>query len=338
VVEDTGRDEDGNFKVSQSKVKRYRNCRYAYHLKYVEGFRKKRKARPLQFGSIVHKMIETYAGGQDPFKMLDAIEVNQGQMFRSQIDELGNIIRDIGEIMEDYFEYWEEREDDITYLRRNGILAEHLFEVEIAPGIVCKGKFDAFVRSKGLRWLAEHKTFGREVSEDHRWRDIQSCIYIRVNDMLGYTPVDGTLWDYIYSKAPTEPKVLKSGALSTKNVNTLPSTVRRVLRENRLPRSRAKALIQAAENHRSKYFKRVYTPRKDAVIDVLFSEFIDTAKEMSELHGKSKTRNIGKHCDYCEFEAICRAELMGHDVDFVKDHEYTTEPEDETTIEPPTDE
>jgi hypothetical protein len=77
------------------------------------------------------------------------------------------------------------------------------------------------------------------------------------------------------------------------------------------------------------YFDRVYTPTKKKVVDFLFGEFIETAHEIEELHGKSKRMTIGRHCDWCDYEAICRARLQGSDVDYVIEHDYTTRPEDE---------
>jgi hypothetical protein len=306
-------------------------CRLSYHYKYVENLRRKRKSRPLQFGSIIHNMIEADANGDDPFELLDKIEIDNGKMFQAEIDIYGELIQDVADIMEDYFEYWEGSPKAVRYLEHDGKFAEHEFAIEIDDGILCKGKIDAAAKSRGLKWMTEHKSWGRMPSEDHRWRNIQSSIYLRVNDMLGwFKGLDGTLWDYVHSKAPTKPKPLKSGNLSTKNVNTLPSTVSRTLRQLKIPRARAQGLIKAAEANRSKYFDRIYTPRNDAVIDVLFNEFIDTSREMSALHGKSKARSIGRHCEYCDFEGLCRAELLGHDVDFIKEREYTTEKEDAT--------
>lgn len=271
-------------------------------------------------------MIEAYANGDDPFDVLDAIEINEKQLFKSQIDEYGHIVDDIGDIMEDYFDYWEGTPEDLRYSRLNGRGAEHEFEIEI-DGIIIKGKIDAFARSKGLRWLGEHKTFSRMPTEDHRWRNIQSSIYLRITDILGWPAPDGTVWDYIRSKPPTKPKLLKSGGISTKSVDTLPTVVLAELRRLKVPVSKARGLIDAATKNRTRYFQRIYTPRNDEVIDTLFQEFMDTSHEMSALHGKSKTRSIGRHCEYCDFEGLCRAELLGHDVDFIKEREYTTEKE-----------
>ena len=48
-------------KVSQSKIKTWRQCKRAYWFKYVENLRKKTKSRPLEFGTIVHEMLTGHA-------------------------------------------------------------------------------------------------------------------------------------------------------------------------------------------------------------------------------------------------------------------------------------
>lgn len=306
--------------VSQSKVKTWRRCRRAYHYKYVENLTKKRTSRPLQFGRLVHEMIEAHANAEDPFELLNKIELEKGKMFRAEREMYGDIINDIRTIMVEYFDYW--KDDTLVYLRKNKKSAEHEFEIEILDGIYFKGKIDAIAKSKKMKWLVEHKTFTRMPTEDHRWRNIQSCVYVRALDVLGWN-VEGTCWDYVKSKPPTKPEILKSGAMSTKMIDSLPGAVMSVLEENELDPKLYDEFIAVMRKNRPSYFQRIYTPTKKLIVDSIFEDFKATAIEISELHGKSKTRTIDLHCDYCDYESICRAELIGLDSDFVKEREYT---------------
>lgn len=321
-----------NFVVRQSSVKQWRKCRQAYHYKQVEGLRRKRKPRPLVFGTIIHKMIEANAEGFDPWKVLDHYAEIQGKMFRSEIEHYGDIVGDIAHIMEEYFDYWKEK-GDISYIRRKGKSAEHKFEIDLGNGLQFEGKIDAFVRAKKLKWLTEHKSGKRKWDDDTRWRNIQSCVYIRAVDMLGWLELDGTLWDHIWSKSPTKPEVLKSGALSKRNIDTLPNVVLAVIEENGLDPEDYTDLIELTRDKRSSYFERVFTPRKEDVINRVFEDFVATGLEMAELHGRDKTRNIELHCSFCEFEPLCRAELQGSDVDFIKEREYTVNEETDEEVE-----
>lgn len=314
-----------NFTVSQSKVKTYRRCRYAYHLKYVEGLRRKISKRPFKFGGIVHKMLEAHANGDDPFLELRKINLEQAKLFDAEKELYGNIINDIGNIMEEYFDYWEE--DDITPIRVGKSYAEHPFEIEIEPGLSFKGQIDEFDRTKNkLRWLTDHKTFTKLPDEETRWINIQSSVYIRANDILGWVPnLAGTCWNYVKSKPPTRPELLKTGGLSQKNIDTLPSVVYDVMRKYKLKPKDNSKLIKHAEDNRSKYFFRIFTPISKKVVDNIFSGFVDTAREISECHGTKKDKNIDLHCKFCDYSQICKAELTGSDVDFVKEREYTVD-------------
>jgi hypothetical protein len=135
--------------------------------------------------------------------------------------------------------------------------------------------------------------------------------------------VDGTCWDYVKSKPPTKPEILKSGAMSTKMIDSLPGAVMSVLEENGLDPKLYDEFIAVMRKNRPSYFQRIYTPTKKIIVDEIFEDFKATAIEISELHGKSNTRTIDLHCDYCDFEPICRAELLGLDGDFIKEREYT---------------
>lgn len=319
VIEEKG--DSGLFKVSQSKVNTWRRCRAAYNYKYVDKLRKKRKSRPLQFGSIVHSMLEAYANGDDAFDKLDEINIKDMRLFQVEKEEYGEIIEDIRVIMTEYFLKWPDK--SLMYLRQKGKGAEHHFEVEILPGVLLTGKIDGFAKSPNkLRWLVEHKTFTRMPNEDSRWRNLQSSVYIRVSDMLGLPPVDGTLWDYIFSKPPAYPEMLKSGQMSQRGIDSLPTRVLQTLKEHRLKPKDFGTLIESVTANRNKYFQRIFTPDKPGVVDKVWKDLLETAQEMLDLHGKRKARTIDKHCSWCDYEGLCRGELQGSDVDYIKGREY----------------
>jgi len=310
-----------SFKVSQSKLKTWRGCRRAYHYKYVEKLRKKVKSRPLEFGTIVHRMIEAWGEGKDPFKELKLIEKERGHVFRAEVEEFGDIIGTAEVIMDEYFDHWSK--SDLRFVPLKGRKTELEFEVDIGDGITATGKIDAVGESGGLRWLVEHKTFGKQMpNEDERWRNLQSGVYLRIADMLGLPHIDGTLWDYIRSKPPTVPQMLKSGKLSKKSCDTLPSVVLETLAKHKLPRRDYQHMLDSAQRNRRTYFQRILTPRREEVVDQVFADFVETSKEMRDCHGVSKARSVGRNCSFCDYEPLCRAELLGHDADFLRRTNY----------------
>lgn len=310
------------FNVSQSKVKTWQMCKRAYHYKYVEKIRAKRKKRPLTFGTIIHSMLEEDANGRDPFKVLDKAEKEQGRLFAAEREMFGDIITDIRHIMTDYFNYWPD--DSLIYTKIDGRRAEHEFNIELVPGINWNGKIDAVVRAKRLRWVTDHKSFGKQPSDDELWRNLQSATYTRAIDILGWKPVDGMLWNFIGSKVPGNIQVNQDGSLSKKKINSLPSVLETFLEERGLPADAPlyQPLRKSLEVNRQNYYKRVFQPTSRAVVDNVMEDFTETAVEMRELHGTKKMRTIGRHCSWCDFEPLCRTALTNGDVDYIKQKDY----------------
>lgn len=321
-----------SFKVSQSKVKLWRQCRKAYFYKYRAHLKKRKVKRPLQFGRLIHEMLEAYANNLDPFSVLDNLSPEQLNMFRAEFDQYGDIITDARLIMQDYFEHWEE--DSLIYVPRGKKYAEHDFEVDVGYNIIVKGKIDAIGRANSLRWLVEHKTFTRMPNEDHRWRNVQSAVYLRIMELMGWPAIDGVVWDYIRSKAPPRPEILKSGQMSLKKIETLPSAVWQTIMDNGLDPNNYQEFLRLTEENRPSYFTRIFTPLNRNVVDVVFNDFLHTAIEMSELHDQAASRTIGQHCDFCDYEPICRAIFMDLDVEHVIKKEYTKDETQDNYADP----
>jgi hypothetical protein len=324
------------FKVSQSKVKTFRRCHQSYDYRYVQKLRRKRKSRPLQFGTMVHEALERHFNGDDALEYFDELrnDVAAMKLFAQEREEYGDILQDCEDIIADYLDHWDK--DDLRPIRKAGRGAEHSFEIELMPDIVWNGKLDAIAKTPNkLRWLVEHKTYTRKPSDDDRWRNLQSVTYFRANDILGWQPLDGCLWDYVKSKPPAIPGVLKDGTLSSKKIDTLPSTVERVIAQHKGEPGRVDALRSMAVKNRSEYFQRIHTPVNRAVADLVFADFETTVREMVDKHGQCSDMNIDKHCSWCDYEPLCRAKLQGLDVDYIKEREFTYGTKLETDDEKP---
>lgn len=318
--------DDGSINISQSKVKTWRHCHRAYYNKFVLGLRKKTIKRPFMFGTIIHNMAEADFEGQDPFEVLRQIDLENGTMFRKQMDIYGKIIEDIRDIMGDYFQFWDGQAKPIK--GPDGRRAEHEFRIELDDKLWFTGKVDAVVKAKGLRWLMEHKSFARMPNEDDRWRSVQAATYLRALEMCGWKPIDGVLWDYVSSKPPQVPtELLQNGKYSLKKLNSLPSRLKRWLKEEKLKKDKDyyQKLIDEAKVNRRSYFIRLYQPVRPRVVETLWEDFLDTAHEIQEYHGRRKDQNIGWACRNCDFQALCKAQAHDTDVDFVLKREYTTE-------------
>jgi hypothetical protein len=333
LIDTSKRKQTSRVAVNQSRVKAWRQCHRQHWYKFEEMLVRKRKKRPFMFGGIVHEMLEAYANGQDPWKVYNDQVASQRKLFQSEIELYGNIAEDLKYIMEEYFRFWKQhKEKRLNYIAIGNQKAEHVFEIELERGLIWKGKADSFAKTPNqLIWLVEHKTFNKEWSEDERWRNLQSLTYRRAAKLMGWPVPDGTLWDYIHSKAPTRPKLLKAGSVSTAAIVTLPAVVEDFRVANKLTRSAVADIMEKAEECRHKYFQRVFTPANEAIEEKVFQDFVETVYEIAEDHDRKKARNIGKHCGWCDYEAICRTDLTDGDIDFVKEREYVIDTE---TVKP----
>lgn len=315
------------FKVRQSSIKTWMQCKRKYHYKQVEGLRKKRISRPLKFGTLVHESVETIIEGESFGSYLaniDPVEVDSDEE---------DIRQTLSDIMHEYQLKW--KGDGLRYLKaKSGKKSEHKFHMHLCKGIELSGTIDGGARTEdGRRWLVEHKTFSKEWDESQRWRNLQSTLYYPAFEELFGRSAAGVMWDYIYSKPPSIPKLTKKGKVSEAAIVTLPVTVNRFIAENKLKSSQCASLIRAGEAGVDRYFKRIHTPRNARVERVMTNEAISIAREMQKGHGTQKTRSIDRHCSWCEYEPLCRARLLGQDYKFVKRTQYYVDHDELEDIE-----
>ncbi len=321
--------DDGQINISQSKVKTWRECRRMYHWKFVLGIQKKLRKRPFMFGGIVHEIVEAEAEGKKWQKVLGKIELDNKKLFKKEIEMYGNIILDIQDIMTDYFEYWNEGAGSPNRLKpieHDGRHSEHEFRIELFDGIWFTGKIDVLAKAKKMRWLGEHKTFSRMPSEDDRWRSIQTAVYFRATEVMGLKPFDGVLWDYVSSKAPNVPgELTPTGRISQRKLDTVPSRVRRWMKDEGIKKTEYPKLLSDAYENLPNRFIRLFSPVKPAVVNVIWDEFLETAQEIADNHGKKKAMCIGRHCTWCDYNPLCKAEMLGDDVEWLLERDYQLE-------------
>lgn len=321
--------EDGSINISQSKVKTWRQCRRAYHNKFVLLIQKKKRKRPFMFGGIVHEIIEAHLEGKKWKKVLKQIHLDNKDLFKREIEMYGNIISDIRYIMTDYFNFWD---GQFKPFEHDGRRSEWEFRIELETGLWFTGKIDTAGKARKMKWLVEHKTFNRMPSEDDRWRSVQAAVYFKAAEMIGLPTVDGVMWDYISSKPVNVPgELTATGRISQARIDSVPSRVQAWLEENGHKTKDFKKLIEDTEANQRNRFIRLYSPIKPRIVDLIWEDFVDTAKEIQEFHGKKKDQNIGRHCSWCDYQALCKAEATDSDLEWLLNREYQTEDQSHKT-------
>lgn len=306
--------------VTQSMLKAARDCWMKYNLRYVQEIGKKAPPVPLIRGSIIHEMIDARAiGNLDPMDVLRKYEREYKKLFNAEKEVYGDIIGECGRIFKAYCMHY--ADEEYTYER-----SEEPAFTDLTAEIRYAGTIDKLaVDKQGRRWIMDHKTHKRFPDEGQRMSDIQLVLYVWAwNRWNPEYKVSGIIWDYIKTKPPSVPEVVDKGKrLSTRQIETDYQTYMRAIKENGFKTKDYAAILSKLETQESPFFKRIPLPNPpQALIDSIVSDAQDTATLIHKLGKVLKTRNLSRNCGWCEFNALCQADIRGLDVSFIRKDKY----------------
>lgn len=303
-------------RTSYSRVKSWRRCHNQHYYKYVMQIEKKQPPIGMFKGKIIHDLLEAHLLGKNWKTVLSKYQKEYNKLFASEKAELGDIPGDMGKIMNNYVKHW--KNDGLKYLK-----VEEKFEVKLSKGLVFVFQLDALVRDKKKRvWLFERKTPKKFPEEDVRMADLQTLLYVWGLEQ-NKIAVEGILWDYVRSKPPTEPEVLKKGGLSiAQNIDTDYDTYLEAIIKNKLRPRDYREKLKSLEGASEKFFRRVYMTAPPDVIKQLVKDMISTSEEIQK-NPECRVRSLSFDCKQCMFHNLCQAELRGLDTDFILKSQYT---------------
>lgn len=313
------------YKTSHSKTKLARRCLKAYKYKYILKLKKRVKSRPLLVGGLVHECLESYFRNGHYLPVIRKWKEKEfKKMFKEEQALNQDIIPLVKSLMRGYIKDWKSRNWKMIWVEKE-------FEIEIAPGIVLVGKIDGKAEDdKGRRWLVEHKTCKKMPGEEMRLNDIQILIYAGMLPAMDEPPVSGVIWDYVRTKLPSKPELLKSGAISTrKNIDTTPEIYLREIKRHGLDPLGYADILAELETRRESFYREVKLPIKQEMVQTALDELITTAQMVRDLEedyektGKDWfVRNLTRDCSWCDFQSICHAEFRGDDTEYLLKHDY----------------
>jgi len=312
-------------KISNAKAKTWRRCPNAYHYKYIENIEPRKKKPALLKGSMIHEMIDAWRNGEDWEEVLQKYQEEYDKMFIEEKEEYGDIIADMGRVMQGYVNHWGGR--DLKYIEVNGSATEHHIEVELIPNrVLFTGVIDRIgVDKKNRVWLTETKSFKKKLpKEDIRMSDLQTVLYYWAAPKCGFPTPDGVMWDYVKTKPPTIPEELKRGGLSKKkNIDTTYETYLAAIEYYELEVSDYADILEDLRSRPNDFYRRVYRPTPDKLIDVLLKDLKETALVIEAVGDKVRTRHLSFDCGWsCNYNSLCQAELQGLDTDYLRSKEY----------------
>jgi hypothetical protein len=231
----------------------------------------------------------------------------------------GDLVEDMKRIYEGYERFYADEKLKVQ-------ASEEFVATDIANDIRFIGYIDKrVIDSQGRLWIMDHKTSRSIPGPDARYSDIQLLFYVWAwNREHKHDKVSGVIWDYVRTKPPTIPEVLKSGELSVaKNITTDHYTYFKAIKDNKLDPDNYEEILSRLKAQESPFFLRVRLPNPPpGMVDQVVEDFRNTAIELTHLSKISTARNLGRDCSTCEYFSVCHAELRGQDADYIRKAEY----------------
>lgn len=328
-------DEEGLLEISNSRMKRWNHCQRSHDYRYVDKIKPRKKVRALSLGGLVHNCLEARDTGEEFINVIRKYKKEEfDKLFEEERAELGNIPQDALRIMRAYVNHYKLVDEEWET-----IACEQDFMIRV-PGtkIVITGKIDKIARHKktGKVWCFEHKTMKKGLpTESFRTTDTQTAIYCWVMMMLapylGYhkKDVEGVMFDYLRTKPPTVPQLLKNGTMSKRKLDTDKWTYIEALKKAGLDPADYQDHIDTIES--SDYFIRIPMAKSKAIMSCMSQLIINTAHQILKISNTPLvTRNLSYTCDRpkCEYRDLCLAEMQGLDTSSIISLYYTKGDED----------
>lgn len=327
----------GPFTVSQSVIKDWRKCHMLYHYRYIQLLKRRRPKIQLIRGQIIGQCIDALAAARSKIKgherwtdVLARYAKQYDQLFREEQEYYGDLIGDIEKIITRYQKLYST--DRFLYTKgEDGLPYELHLELEIDKGIVFTGHIDKMPRDpQGRVWDMDHKTHKKIPDAEDRLADLQQVFYVWAAPLSGYPKLAGVIWDYIRTKPPAVPELLKSGELSKrKNIDTDYETYLNAILEHELDVGDYKEILNELKPRGyMDFFQRVQLPSPPkSMVEQVVRDAVLSSQEIRQKGGTSKVRSMTFQCKQCEFFELCQAEFRGLDSEFIRKTCYETNKE-----------
>lgn len=300
--------------TSYSKLKDWKWCRQLYYYRHVEGLRPRKKSNPLYMGSMLHDMLEVFNKGGEWRIILGDYKRRFEKLFIIEQEDLGDIVESAERIMEGYIKKWGEPFPFIT-------IEEKMTGIKFIRGTDLTIKTDGVIEDKG-QWLIEHKSTKRFSPDQLSLFNPQGILYLWGLRQRGIK-VKGILWDYIRTKPPTIPRVLKDGTVSRKqSIDTNYDTYLNTILTSGNDAADYVDFLDMLKNKGEVFYRRTLLVIPEPTIKLVIDDLKQTAIEISRLQ-YYPTRNINTiTCRGCQFRRVCEAVLNNLDADFIKKKDF----------------
>lgn len=289
---------------SHTSLKQAQRCYKAWAYKYIERLQPKERPAHLARGSNLHEGL---------FHLYDGDEASMGVWVLESSDE------DVA-IIERYAEHWTDTWDVLH--------AEEEFRMQLGDHLVTFIP-DLVVEINGEVWIVDHKTTANIPDEydPYNMTDFQHLLYVGGLRQLGYN-VKGFIFNYIRTKAPTEPKLIKDGSriANLRAIDTTPEILQAFAEMHGMETMEdVQDKLMILRHTPNRYFQRHFLMVPDEAVEQAMA---DTEAVLDELAAKEENDGpwprhvISKgggymSCGKCDYQPICHADLLGINRDAV---------------------
>jgi hypothetical protein len=302
------------YRLSNSKVKKYRRCPKQFEYSYVMKLQRKTPAIQLKRGDWLHQLLMVHYDGEDWLRRHSELTMKFYTLFEEEREEYGDLPGECQRIFTSYLmNYKQEDESSRT-------VDSEMNEILVLPnGDEFNFIIDRVVEERdGGLWLWDHKTVKSFMDEDFMLLDAQLARYFWAAEKMGYTPLRGVLFNEIITKPPTLPEFLvPSQRLSMRqNLSCDVFTYYREIKRLGLDPTPYKPFLRKLKAQNKRWFRRTRLPRDVKLTERLMAEMQWTSREMQAAEAlKQFPRSPMKSCAWdCDFMDLCQTQLMGGDI------------------------
>lgn len=317
--------------VTHSMLKTFRRCPKQAQYKYAMRLKPKQvKARelPLRRGTWIHRLLEVYYKDEDWQAEHQRLSTLYNDLMDVEQDALGDLPRECNRIMRAYL--WHYKLDPWQVHE-----AEFVLEVELPDGTLYRAKIDLLIENQYGLWIVDHKTHKTLPNLDFRLLDAQSALYIWAA-LKNKIPVQGHIWNYLCTKPPSIPVLLKDGSRFSKRLGSTDfTTYAGAVKRAGFPIADHSQMLRRLKNERfrpgepqlSPFFRRDILEKSPAMLKRVASEAYHTARRLNDYpfdRPNIVERVVDRSCTWmCSYTDICTLQLFGGRIEPLLRQRYT---------------
>lgn len=305
---------------SYSELRLAQRCPKKYSYARVRNLQRRWPARPRRLGSWLHTLLDAYHCGEDWLEVHAALTAEHREL--DLYEELVDLPEQAKAIMQGYVNHYGPPTWKVLH-------AEESFVASLGEDVEIGFTPDLVVDEGGL-WIVDHKS---TVSIPDPWDnmdDLQHLTYIAGLRQKYGSDLKGFIFNWIRTKPPTQPRLRKDGkVIDVNRIDTTYDVLRQFAEDNGIEPYPELTEKLAKLHGDTRWFRRDHLIVPDEAVKTTIREVREWWYILEE-HNTERVyprvvlpRSAGTaSCKSCEFQPLCRAELLGIDTEGILLSDY----------------